>query len=569
PPNQPPTFSNLNQYKSDGVFPIAEGGTTTESIVVFKAILNDLDNDQAKLQIELRQILEPFTGIFDGGILESEFISSGNEATIIRTELVDGQYHWRARAIDSQGNASDWQEFGEEGNVDFEVKLVPLYTQVRSPYPSWMETERWFNKRYGTGDYGCIDIEYGYPTIRSCGCAITSMVMLGRYYNIDTAINSSNVDPGNINTWLTNKGGYTSDGRLWWGKGIEYLGFVENGEKKKRLSLDYWNAPFGSPTIDTYIDSAKPATTYSSYYGHYFVIDNKIKIGLGTYTTKDPYWYNTKTLNDNRDIPNYIQDYNNRFATANLFSYLTPPQKITSSIYLYLSSPAELLITDPLGRKLGKDPIADILYNEIPDGNYTKEGPIVTSDIPLEPGDVQESRVVYIPYPIDGEYDIKVIGTESGGYTTGLLVYDQNGQSKDITQEGNTTVNNIQEFELNYYSQIIEQTEVYRIVDIDIKPGSYPSSINLKSKGVTPVAVLTNDFFDVKDIVIDSVVFAGANPLRGKLEDVDNDNDLDLILHFSTQSLQLDPTDTESTLTGQLTDGALIKGTDSIRIVGK
>ncbi|MFQ6083946.1 MAG: hypothetical protein ACE5WD_11415 [Candidatus Aminicenantia bacterium] len=98
---------------------------------------------------------------------------------------------------------------------------------------------------------------------------------------------------------------------------------------------------------------------------------------------------------------------------------------------------------------------------------------------------------------------------------------------------------------------------------------SYPNSINLKSKGVTPVAVLTNDFFDVKDIVIDSVVFAGANPLRGKLEDVDNDNDLDLILHFSTQSLQLDPTDTESTLTGQLTDGALIKGTDSIRIVGK
>lgn len=37
-------------------------------------------------------------------------------------------------------------------------------------------------------------------------------------------------------------------------------------------------------------------------------------------------------------------------------------------------------------------------------------------------------------------------------------------------------------------------------VDIDIKPGSDPNSINLKSKGVIPVAILTTDDFDAADV---------------------------------------------------------------------
>lgn len=118
-------------------------------------------------------------------------------------------------------------------------------------------------------------------------------------------------------------------------------------------------------------------------------------------------------------------------------------------------------------------------------------------------------------------------------------------------------------------NNLIQQTEIYRIVDIDIKPGSEPNSINLKSKGVTPVAVLTDQFFNAKDVVIDSILFAGASPDKGKFEDIDKDGDLDLILHFNTQSFQLGPTDIEAVLIGRLTDGTLIKGIDSIRIVSK
>ena len=49
--------------------------------------------------------------------------------------------------------------------------------------------------------------------------------------------------------------------------------------------------------------------------------------------------------------------------------------------------------------------------------------------------------------------------------------------------------------------------------------------------------------------------------------DVDDDGDTDMILHFRTQDTDIEPDDTEAILTGQITDGIEITGTDSVRIV--
>jgi hypothetical protein len=104
-------------------------------------------------------------------------------------------------------------------------------------------------------------------------------------------------------------------------------------------------------------------------------------------------------------------------------------------------------------------------------------------------------------------------------------------------------------------------------VTIDVKPGSDPNSINLGSKGVVPVAVLTTDEFDAGSVDPASVVFADASPVRWALEDVDGDGDVDLVLHFRAQELALDASSTEATLTGSTYDGQEIQGTDSVRIV--
>ncbi|MCK5251449.1 MAG: hypothetical protein KAQ96_00815 [Thermoplasmata archaeon] len=103
--------------------------------------------------------------------------------------------------------------------------------------------------------------------------------------------------------------------------------------------------------------------------------------------------------------------------------------------------------------------------------------------------------------------------------------------------------------------------------DIDIKPGSCPNSINLKSKGKVPVAILTTSDFDATDVDPSTVEFAGAAPVKWSKKDVDKDGDKDLVFHFKTQELDLVKGDTEATLTGQTTDGTPITGTDSVRIV--
>ena len=108
---------------------------------------------------------------------------------------------------------------------------------------------------------------------------------------------------------------------------------------------------------------------------------------------------------------------------------------------------------------------------------------------------------------------------------------------------------------------------------IDIKPGSYPNSINPNSKGVIPVAILTTEDFDATNIDPQSVEFGpnGATETHGigHIEDSDNDGDNDLVLHFRTQETGISEGDTEACLTGQTYNGETIQGCDAIKTVEK
>ncbi|MDO8588278.1 MAG: SUMF1/EgtB/PvdO family nonheme iron enzyme [Armatimonadota bacterium] len=102
---------------------------------------------------------------------------------------------------------------------------------------------------------------------------------------------------------------------------------------------------------------------------------------------------------------------------------------------------------------------------------------------------------------------------------------------------------------------------------IDIRPGSDQNNINLRSRGVVPVAVLTTDEFDASSIDPASCRFAGAAPLRWAMQDVNRDGHQDLILHFDTQHLNLSADAVTATLTGETRDGQAVEGTDNVRIV--
>jgi YVTN family beta-propeller protein len=115
-----------------------------------------------------------------------------------------------------------------------------------------------------------------------------------------------------------------------------------------------------------------------------------------------------------------------------------------------------------------------------------------------------------------------------------------------------------------------EVAEVLQVaIDIRIKPGGHRNPINLKSKGKVPVAILSDATFDAATVDPSTVVFAGASPrsIGTSLEDVSGDGLLDMVLHFRTQDLTLQPGDTEACLSGQTTNGQAFTGCDSVHII--
>lgn len=113
-------------------------------------------------------------------------------------------------------------------------------------------------------------------------------------------------------------------------------------------------------------------------------------------------------------------------------------------------------------------------------------------------------------------------------------------------------------------------------VGIDIKPGSDPNSVNTKSKGNIPVALLGSETFDVSRVDFNTAIFdhAPVDMVGKNLEDVNGDGYPDLVFHFKIQSLWLVstqpvifPENTEACLEGSTNVGTRFKGCDSVRIV--
>lgn len=156
--------------------------------------------------------------------------------------------------------------------------------------------------------------------------------------------------------------------------------------------------------------------------------------------------------------------------------------------------------------------------------------------------------------------------------------------------------------------------EVVVPVTLDIKPGSCPNPLNVKtfykndpesgggdkgssgrrgttrSRAVLPVAILGAEDFEITDIDASTVRLEGVSPLRWSNEDVSTpvdgsaeececislraDGYMDLSLKFDKKTIVdslgevYDGEDVTLTLTGELYDGTLIEGTDCVVIRG-
>jgi hypothetical protein len=124
---------------------------------------------------------------------------------------------------------------------------------------------------------------------------------------------------------------------------------------------------------------------------------------------------------------------------------------------------------------------------------------------------------------------------------------------------------------------------------IDIKPQSCPNPLNVKSKGVLPVAILGSEDLDVRDVDPATILMEGVPPLRWDYEDVATpfpgelcdcwtegpDGWEDLTVKFEKQAIVAALGDVEDrdtlklTVTWNLYDGLSMEGADCVVILKK
>jgi hypothetical protein len=118
-------------------------------------------------------------------------------------------------------------------------------------------------------------------------------------------------------------------------------------------------------------------------------------------------------------------------------------------------------------------------------------------------------------------------------------------------------------------------------VVIDIKPDSYSNAVNLSSRGLLPVAVISTPDFEASQFspemahLSDAIMpmgagCSGAMAVRWAMVDVNRDGKTDLVFFFRIQELDFSSTTTAATFMAHGSYGSEmlhIMGKDSVKVI--
>lgn len=107
------------------------------------------------------------------------------------------------------------------------------------------------------------------------------------------------------------------------------------------------------------------------------------------------------------------------------------------SVSVSAFSPIELILTDNLGRRLGRSALTGEHFEEIPKGNYYRDFPLALDDSSgVAPGEATGIKTAYIPSPQEGIYQLQATGTALGTFTLRFRSVASDGSAQEITKIG-------------------------------------------------------------------------------------------------------------------------------------
>jgi parallel beta-helix repeat protein len=535
-PSPPPSISSLNQYKSDAMTAIPEGGTTSEDEVVFAGALQSSSGHELQLEVEYTTSAT-FTGTPNA---MSAAVPPGSVATATAQNLQNGSYRWRARAVDAVTSAaSDWQDFGSAGNIDFVVNNLGqdaaslALLVIGDPYLGDGDT---------FGGKGWDDIANTYVTPGQIGSGYN-------YWNnkLRRTAFGAGLDCSGLVEWSFNRS--FDPLKTIMHNAIRYEGvsgqYLHNSEPVAESDLRPGDLLFFGTLSSSGQMSNGHVAMYVGDHGTFDVV-HAAAPSLGIITA-------------HKDLLKTAESFL-------VFRRVLPGPAIGGSVQA--GSPIDLTVTDPDGLTISA---ATALQTS---EEYLREvaGELYYYESVLG-ADGRPDASVYWPVQKTGDYLVQV-APQAGVTPTSTYSLTFRSGNTTIALAQNLPVSQIPSQGYGVTVSAAGQTSTFIPVGIEIKPGSSPASINLKSNGLVPVAVLGSATFDVRQIDPTTVRLAGAAvALKGNgqpmasYEDVNGDGITDLVVHVPTQALQLTPADVKASLVGFLLDGTEIKGSEPIQIV--
>jgi hypothetical protein len=113
------------------------------------------------------------------------------------------------------------------------------------------------------------------------------------------------------------------------------------------------------------------------------------------------------------------------------------------------NNPADLLVTDPAGRRTGSDPLRNGGLAEIPSAGYDSSPPPTQTE--EDPAPAALARTFTLVTPPPGRYVVEVLGRRRGPYALEVTIVTPVGQRRRHTTLGAITrAGEIQRFEILY-----------------------------------------------------------------------------------------------------------------------